>query len=142
MEIRLHRLLGPVLNVPPASSGSQAGAAAALAVEHGPDPAGGRSPRVLMVVESCGGGTGRHVLDLSEGLLERGYDVHLIYSPHRIDQFFQRRLSQVRSLKHVCCSLRRSMHSSDLSAVRFIRRYMREFGPFDVIHGHSSKGGR
>ena len=58
MEIRLHRLLGLVLNVPPASSGSQAGAAAALAVEHGPDPAGGRSPRVLMVVESCGGGTG------------------------------------------------------------------------------------
>ena len=47
----------------------------------------------------------------------------------------------MRSLKHVCCSLRRSMHSSDLSAVRFIRRYMREFGPFDVIHGHSSKGG-
>ena len=34
-----------------------------------------------MVVESCGGGTGRHVLDLSEGLLERGCDVHLIYSP-------------------------------------------------------------
>ena len=45
MEIRLHRLLGPRPNVPPGSSGSQAEAAAVLAVEHGPDPAGGRSSR-------------------------------------------------------------------------------------------------
>ena len=44
MEIRSPRLLGLVLNIPSGSSGSQAEAAAALAVEHGPDPAGGRSP--------------------------------------------------------------------------------------------------
>ena len=94
MAIRSPRLLGLVLNIPSGCRGSQAEAAAALAVEHGPDPAGGRSPRALMVVESCGV-AGSHVLDLSEGLLQRGDDVHLIYSPHRIDQFFQRRLSQV-----------------------------------------------
>ena len=64
MEIRSPRLLGPGLNTLSGSSGSQAEAAAALAVEHGPDPAGGRSPRVLMVVESCEGGVGRHVFDL------------------------------------------------------------------------------
>src|SRR5690606_9386236 len=40
--------------------------------------------RVLMVVESSAGGTGRHVLDLCQGLIERGCEVHLLYSEGRI----------------------------------------------------------
>jgi len=141
MEIRLHRLLGPALNVPPASSGSQAGAAAALAVEHGPDPAGGRSPRVLMVVESCGGGVSLHVFDLVEGLLDRGWNVHLIYSPRRADRSFLQRLQATRHLKYAGCPMHRAVHPSDLTALRFVCRYIRDYGPFDIIHGHSSKGG-
>jgi len=141
MEIRLHRLLGLVLNVPSGSSGSRAEAAAVLAVEHGPDPAGGHSPRVLMVVESCGGGTGRHVFDLVEGLLDREWNVHLIYSPRRADRSFLRRLQATRHLKYAGCPMHRGVHPSDLTALRFVRRYIRDYGPFDIIHGHSSKGG-
>ena len=38
--------------------------------------------------------------------------------------------------------MHRGIHPGDFSAVRWVRRYIREYGPFDIIHGHSSKGGR
>jgi RraA family protein len=100
-----------------------------------------RPIRVLLIAEACGGGAGRHVLDLSEGLVDRGCEVHLIHSPHRADAFFRERLSRAGALRHACCPLRRNIHSSDLTALRSIRRYARDFGPFDIIHGHSAKGG-
>ena len=36
--------------------------------------------------------------------------------------------------------MHRGIHPGDFSAVRWVRRYIREHGPFDVIHGHSAKG--
>jgi glycosyltransferase involved in cell wall biosynthesis len=97
--------------------------------------------RVLLVVESSGGGTGRHVLDLAEGLTQRGADVHVIYSTGRVDQLFLERLAELRGVRHLAMVMRTSPHPSDLKVVKTVRRYLREFGPFDVIHGHSSKGG-
>jgi glycosyltransferase involved in cell wall biosynthesis len=35
----------------------------------------------------------------------------------------------------------RSIHPSDLTAAWEARRYLRRLGPFDIVHGHSSKGG-
>ncbi len=55
----------------------------------------GRGLRVLMVVESSAGGTGRHVLDLSASLIKRGCEVHLIYSTVRVDQMFLDRLRRI-----------------------------------------------
>ena len=98
-------------------------------------------PRVLMVVESSSGGTGRHVIDLCHGLAARGCEVHLLFSTGRVDKLFIERLG---ALDGVCCTplpMRTSIHPSDLRAVWAVRRYLREFGPFDVVHGHSSKGG-
>lgn len=100
-----------------------------------------RTTRVLMVVESSAGGTGRHVLDLSEGLAARGCEVHLLYSAGRADRFFLDRLSSLSSVRHAALSMRTSIHPSDLSAVRAIRRHLLRHGPFDAVHGHSSKGG-
>jgi glycosyltransferase involved in cell wall biosynthesis len=94
-----------------------------------------------MVVESAAGGTGRHVLDLSEGLLRRDCEIHLIYSTGRVDQMFVTKLAQIPGLLHLALSMRTNVHPSDWAIVRRVRRYMREFGPFDIIHGHSSKGG-
>ena len=37
--------------------------------------------------------------------------------------------------------MHRGIHPGDFSAVRWVRRYIREHGPFNIIHGHSSKGG-
>ncbi|MDB5300110.1 MAG: glycosyl transferase group 1 [Phycisphaerales bacterium] len=104
-------------------------------------PARGRARRVLMIVESAGGGTGRHVLDLSEGLADRGCEVHLIYSTNRIDRMFSDRLSALRGVRHTAVPMRTSPHPSDLGVVFKVRRYMKANGPFDVVHGHSSKGG-
>lgn len=107
-----------------------------------PTPAAtARRLRVLLVVESSAGGTGRHVMDLAEGLLARECEVHLIYSARRMDKMFADRLAKLETLKHVSLPMRRRIHPGDFGMARAVRRYLREFGPFDVIHGHSSKGG-
>jgi glycosyltransferase involved in cell wall biosynthesis len=112
------------------------------------DVAPARPLRVLLVVESAGGGTGRHVLDLAGGLAARGCEVHLLYSPRRMDGVFADRLSGLMSDGagggDVTCAgldVRSSIHSSDLAATLTVRHYLRRHGPFDVVHGHSSKGG-
>ena len=98
-------------------------------------------PRVLMIVESSSGGTGRHVLDLSEGLAQRGCDVHVLYSTGRADRFFLERLRSLARCRCLPLPMRTSIHPGDFAAVVAARRYAKEFGPFDAIHGHSSKGG-
>lgn len=100
-----------------------------------------RPLRVLMIVESSGAGTGRHVLDLSKSLIERECTVHLIYSNGRVDRMFLDRLAGLTGLHHIAVPMRTSPHPTDMRALRAIRRYVRQAGPFDVIHGHSSKGG-
>ena len=97
--------------------------------------------RALMVVESCGGGTGRHVADLCRGLLARGWDVHLLLSLGRVDALFLDRLAELDGVRCKILPMRKGVHPSDLSVVRRARRYLRDEGPFDVVHGHSSKGG-
>ncbi|HZK80646.1 MAG TPA: glycosyltransferase family 4 protein, partial [Humisphaera sp.] len=106
-----------------------------------PAPQPRPGPRVLMLVECSAGGTGRHVLDLAQGLIERHCDVHLIYSTRRTDKMFLDRLIGIQSLSKTVIPMRTAPHPSDLRAVRSIRRYMAANGPFDIIHGHSSKGG-
>jgi glycosyltransferase involved in cell wall biosynthesis len=101
-----------------------------------------RAPlRILMVVESSAGGTGRHVLDLSEGLLARGCEVHLAYSTGRIDRFFADRITRLNGLRRIAVPMCTNINPGDWTAVRTIRRYMRTHGPFQIVHGHSSKGG-
>ena len=89
---------------------------------------------MLLVVESSGAGTGRHVMDLAEGLLSRDCEVHLIYSPRRMDKLFADRLGRLSAMKSVPLPMRRSIHPGDFGMVRAVRRYLREFGPFDVRH--------
>jgi glycosyltransferase involved in cell wall biosynthesis len=100
-----------------------------------------RALRVLLVVESSAGGTGRHVLDLAEGLTARGCQVHVIYSTRRLDRLFTDRLAELKGIRHVALPIRTSPHPADFRIVRAVRRHMRQFGPFDIVHGHSSKGG-
>lgn len=99
--------------------------------------------RVLQIVESFGGGVGRHVVDLSAGLLERGHEVDLIYASARMDVGTTAGLAK---LVHMGAAtfelpLTRSPGPADLGAIREIKAYIRKHGPFDVVHGQSSKGG-
>jgi len=97
--------------------------------------------KILMVVEASGGGVGRHVLDLAAGLTERQHEVHIIYSPLRMDRLFSERKQSLAGVRFVPYSLKRSPGPSDLAALKFIRSYFKANGGFDLVHGHSSKAG-
>ena len=100
-----------------------------------------RPLRILLIVESSGAGTGRHVLDLADGLMARGCQVHLIYSTGRIDSRFRDRLAELKNLPSLALPMRTTPHPADFSVVKTVRRHLKQHGPFDIVHGHSSKGG-
>ena len=100
-----------------------------------------RPLRLMQVLEPSGGGSGRHFIDLCRGMQARGHVVHAVYSPLRAEDRF---VAELRSLDlagiHVV-AMARSPGPSDFGAWRALRGLMRQAGPFDVIHGHSSKAG-
>jgi glycosyltransferase involved in cell wall biosynthesis len=101
--------------------------------------------KILLVLEAALGGTGRHILDLAEGLLERNHDVHLVYSPIRWDAQFRSGLDALQlgrpALRVFSIDIAREVSVRDIPAYRRLLRYTRDHGPFDVIHGHSTKAG-
>jgi len=99
--------------------------------------------RVLQILEACGGGTGRHVLDLCRGLVERGIEVGLIYSSLRMEEWFGEELEVLKhkgmSVYHV--PMHRGLHTWDIFNLLSVIKSANRFGTLDVIHGHSSIGG-
>lgn len=101
--------------------------------------------KVLLIIEAALGGSGRHVLDLAEGLMARGETVHLAYSPLRADYRFTTGLASLRKARSEfrCHSIpiTRELSVSDFRSYLQVTGYVRRHGPFDVIHGHSTKAG-
>ena len=97
--------------------------------------------RILQVVEATSAGVGRHVADLCAALLRRGHELHLAYSPLRMEEPFACDIAALPNLHTYALPMRRAPSVSDIGAILKLRRYIRANGPFDVIHGHSSKGG-
>jgi glycosyltransferase involved in cell wall biosynthesis len=100
--------------------------------------------RLAQIIESTSAGVGRHVADLSECLLDRGHEVHLIYSKARIDNAFQSAIDRLREFNRFHAfelPMRRAPHWSDLAAMVKLRNYVRRNGPFDAVHCHSTKAG-
>jgi glycosyltransferase involved in cell wall biosynthesis len=101
--------------------------------------------RVLLVLEATLGGTSRHILDLADGLLERGVEVHFVYSTRRVDRQFLSGLASLRAIRPTfhCHSIpiTREVTLSDILSYVKLSRYVRDHGPFDVIHAHSTKAG-
>jgi glycosyltransferase involved in cell wall biosynthesis len=81
------------------------------------------------------------MLDLAEGLDRWGCENHLIYSPRRVDESFRQRLSNFSVARTREVSMRRMPHWSDWSAQKKIADYIAQHGPFDIVHGHSTKAG-
>lgn len=98
---------------------------------------------ILQVVEASGAGVGRHVRGLCESIVDQGHRVTLAYAPHRTDEAFRQFLSDRRNeIAFVPLRLRREVSPvSDLASVFRLLSLMKRKGPFDVVHGHSSKGG-
>lgn len=101
-----------------------------------------RTMRILVLVEACGG-VARHVVDLCAGLQARGIEVHLLYSPKRADAVLTSGLQRLSTLgiRSKAVVMGPEPGLADLRAWREIRHYLRDHGPFDIIHGHSSKAG-
>jgi glycosyltransferase involved in cell wall biosynthesis len=107
-----------------------------------PRPGSGRRRlRVLEVVEATSAGVGRHVADLCASLLARGHEVHLAYSRLRMEERFARTIAALSDIRTFPLQLTRAPSPSDIRAILALRSYIRAHGPFDVVHGHSSKGG-
>jgi glycosyltransferase involved in cell wall biosynthesis len=98
-------------------------------------------PKVLIVTEATGAGSGRHVAELAEGLLNAGCAVHLLYSDLRAERPFLNALASLKGLHAHRVQMRREPHWSDLLCLWQIRRYIQRAGAFDVVHAHSSKAG-
>jgi len=114
--------------------------AAEIAIPRPRSPAN-RPLRVLLVTQASGGGVGRHFLDLAEGLTAQGIDVSGIYSPRKLDAQFRQRLGAGGLPPMHELSMRRAVHPLDATDLWRLVQLIRQLGPFDIIHGHSSKGG-
>ncbi|MBV2183197.1 MAG: glycosyltransferase, partial [Rhizobium sp.] len=96
---------------------------------------------ILEVLEPSGGGSGRHFVDLCAGLKARGHRVTAVYSPVRAEDRFVRQLLALDLAKVIPLPMLRAVGPKDLTSWRALARIIREEGPFDIIHGHSSKAG-
>lgn len=96
--------------------------------------------RICLVIEAGGGGAGRHVTDLASHLSRRGHDVHLIYSAVRAEPRF---LAEIAALPGTseAIDMHRALGLHDLHSMRALARAIAAAGPFDIVHGHSSKAG-
>lgn len=97
--------------------------------------------RVMLVSEPSGGGSGRHVVDLAQGLTALGHSVVVVYSPIRAEPMFVRELEGLPVFAVEALPMRRAVGPWDIATARSLRRIIDRLGPFDVIHGHSSKAG-
>nr|WP_210341663.1 glycosyltransferase family 4 protein [Rhizobium setariae] len=97
--------------------------------------------KILQVLEPSGGGSGRHFVDLCKGLSARGHDVTAIYSPLRAEERFIGELQALRLSAVHAVPMTRSPSPSDFKAWQTIASIIEQGGPFDIIHGHSSKAG-
>lgn len=97
--------------------------------------------RVLLVIEPSGGGSGRHVIDLARELAALHHEVVVVYSPIRAEPMFVRELQGLSLVAVEALPMRRAVGLWDIGAARALRRVIDRLGPFDVIHGHSSKAG-
>ena len=95
--------------------------------------------KILLFTEACAAGVGRHVMDLAEGLSASGHQCHIVYSCSRIDESFAARVADFPHAYEL--RFQRDPHPSDLSLSIKLHRYIRERGPFDILHAHSTKAG-
>src|ERR1051325_5283661 len=100
--------------------------------------------KILQFVESALAGVGRHVIDLISGLLDRGCEIHLVYSPLRADDVFLADLKSLTGRPGFNVSelrVRPEFTLGDLQAIRTLRSLLRFAGPFQIVHCHSTKAG-
>jgi glycosyltransferase involved in cell wall biosynthesis len=99
--------------------------------------------KILEVVEACDAGVGRHVRGLCQDLIAQNHQLTVAYAPHRADETFKEFIADHRDrIRFVQLGVERGISPvSDLRAIILLLRLIKGEGPFDIVHGHSSKGG-
>lgn len=97
--------------------------------------------RVALVLETSGGGSGRHVLDLANGLARQGHDVTVVWSPKRAAADFIAQLHAIAGITTVTLPMERSVGPKDYDGWRRMAALFAGQPAFDIIHAHSSKAG-
>jgi len=98
--------------------------------------------RILLALEPSGGGSGRHVADLADGLCRRGHAVTLVHGVSRAEHSFLNRISAIGGIRVIAhAALVRPIGPHDVKALSELIRIVKTAGPFDILHGHSSKAG-
>lgn len=100
-----------------------------------------RALRIALVLETSGGGSGRHVLDLASGLVARGHHICVIWSPVRAQQDFVAQLKAISGVETRTLEMNRQVGAADARSRKNLIKVIKEAGPFDILHGHSSKAG-
>lgn len=96
--------------------------------------------KIALVIES-GGGSGRHFADLSGALAAAGHEVHAIYSPARMESRYVEQMRQAGLAGLRPLPMARSVGAGDIGAGLTLSRVLRDIGPVDIVHSHSSKAG-
>jgi glycosyltransferase involved in cell wall biosynthesis len=100
------------------------------------------SMRICHVIESSSGGSGQVVVDLLRYGVAVGDQMTLIYSPVRAEPPFTDSISALSEVVRIrALPMQRKVGWGDVSAAWRLLRLLRELGPFDIIHSHSSKAG-
>lgn len=97
---------------------------------------------ILYIVEA-GGGVGRHLYDLIDGLFGKGHKITLAYSSVRADPQFRANIDKLSKMGINMVEISMTRGPSIFDFYALVRLFFLQFkyGPFDLVHGHSSKGG-
>ena len=97
--------------------------------------------QIALITETFTTGVGRHVADLMIALCQRGHEVHLLHGNRRVDPALVHQVEALPGAHVRAVPMKRAPHPRDVFSLWDIWRYLRSHAPFDVVHGHSSKGG-
>ena len=97
--------------------------------------------KICLISETLVAGVGRHLVDMALALAARKHEVHVLYSDRRMDEKFVAAFQSHPTVKCHAISMPRGICPSDIRAFRQIKTYVTAHGPFDIVHGESSKGG-
>lgn len=97
---------------------------------------------ILYILEASGG-VGRHLLDLINGMASKGHSITLAYSNARMDSQFRDNIDKLsnKGINLIQISMTRGPSLNDFYVFFRLLLIHFKYGPFDIVHGHSSKGG-
>lgn len=99
--------------------------------------------RVLLITRAPVGGLWRHILDLTDGLLERGFELGVVVDSLRASESVKATLKRFEprlALGVHTLDIPRLPGVGDVRVARYCRKLIKDLKP-DIVHGHGAKGG-